>query len=166
MPKRPTRVGRFKPWFLEHVLTGVYTYPSIDEVKSPIPRSGESDAEARRRVLDHFADAAADTDRRASAALTGAGFAIAVNGILLNSGPVSQRWLFVLALPPVIAFIAGLSSFLVWVERGAGAENEATNLEDARAACIHKQFWAVLASVMAIFAVIGYVYALGYIAFS
>jgi hypothetical protein len=165
MAHEPITAGRFPVWFLQTVVAGVYRYPTVEELPGLVqPVGEETEADARMRVLDRFGDAAAETDRRAAATLTAAGFALTINGLLLDTGPVAEPVVFGLAFPALLAFLACFLCFMYWVDRAPGPEASALILEDARASCILKQFYTVVAELMVFVALLAYAVALGVLA--
>src|SRR5438874_12273775 len=132
MSRQPARESRTQRWLLENVLVqGLFRYPTAEDLDRLCePRADESQEDARRRVIGGFADAAAECDRRAAAAMTAGGFSLAITGLLLNSSSVPRGVLVLLALVSLIGFGSALWAHHSWVDRAPGAEEDRRNIED------------------------------------
>jgi hypothetical protein len=165
MAVKPMRARWLQVWLLRQLTTGVYEVPADDELrKFAQPLGDETQVEAIRRVLDRLAAAGEEIDRQAAAAMTAAGFALAINGVLLKAGPVSQPVLFVLAVPALVAFFACVASFNMWVERVPFAEESFRSVESACAVCVKKRFWTLIGMMGALMALLAYGLALFFLA--
>ena len=157
MSKQAARESRTQRWLLENVLVqGFFRYPAAEDLDRLCePRADESQEDARRRVIGGFGDAAAECDRRAAAAMTAAGFSLAITGLLLNSD-VARGVLVLLALVSLLGFGSALWAHHSSVDRSPGAEEDRRNIEDAHAICIRKHFWTILGQTLVFFALLGY----------
>ena len=166
MPKAPTRVGWLGTRLPSLGVSGAYDFPSSEKLRHlAMPRGTETDDEARRRILDDLANQSAIFDRQVAALMTVAGFLLAINGLLLDSGELDNHEGLGLSIPSALALYACFASFSGWVDRGPGGEESFDNLDDARAVCMKKRFWAWVATQLLSLALGIYLVALFFLAF-
>jgi hypothetical protein len=138
------------------------TVPSRSQLEEHTERELERAAEtpepertAYERVSAEYNAVADSADRRASAATTANGFALALTGLLFNSRAIDAGFLTAFGVTAIAGFASGLWSQLHWTTTTPGAELTPAELEEVRKAWVAKEVYFILAAAGATLALAG-----------
>jgi hypothetical protein len=140
---------------------GTVSLPTPQQVDAAlVPRdiSGvrETEQVALDRVIGEFVSVAESTERRSATAMTAAGFAIAIAGLLLHTGSrVSPIAAAVMGAIAFGGFVAGMVGQAFSVGKPPAQKLSTTSAQNALTHTVHKEFYAQWAMILATLALGG-----------